>query len=523
MHRGTSAVPALYRLETLCRTLCAGVLFASSVSLAQNTAVQGFDLERVIPNPGSSHSWLLATGDALEAGQLRVSLTGHYEHDPLVLKVMGARVGTIVGSRFTTHVGAAWGVLDWLEVDLALPVVVAQGGDDLTSQGLTRVSSTSLGSPVVATRFTLLRQNDGAPLDLGWSLGLSLPLGSSSAYTKDPGLGLGVMPSLGAGRSIASLIRVGAEVGIDLRTTQVLSRYTTSVRDEVGSTLAFGATAATLGNSLRGELDVRALVPLTKTSLGVEVLGGVRYPLAQHTFEVFALVGAGAGQLPGTPMFRVMAGLAWTPQPVVPAGPLGQRAEPLEVAPVVAQAPSDRDADGVPDDEDDCLQVWGDVRWQGCPAPHSDPAPLMVDSTEYFFDTRVNFELDAAVVQADFRAALQDVAAAFLERDGSARLVVVGHTDSTGPLAYNQRLSERRAAAVRDVLVEAGVEAGRIELRGFGMTRPVASNADGTGRAMNRRVEFIFTPDFQVGTHHEHSPSRSELHVDSSGGLRPRR
>lgn len=502
--------------------VCASALLASAVSLAQNTAVQGFDLERVTHNPGSRHSWLMATGDALEAGQVRVSLTGHYEHDPLVLKVMGSRVGTIVGSRFTTHVGAAWGVLDWLEVDLAVPVVVAQGGDDLTTQGLSRVNSTSLGSPVVATRFTLLRQNDGAPLDLGWSLALSLPLGSSAAYTKDPGLGLGAMPSLGAGRSIASLVRVGAEVGIDLRSTQVLSRYTTSVRDEAGSTLSFGGTASTLGNSLRGEFDVRALVPLTKTSLGVEVLGGLRYPLAQRTFELFALVGGGVGQLPGTPMFRVMAGLAWTPQPVVPAGQSGQRAEPLEAAPAVAQAPSDSDGDGVPDDQDACLQVSGEVRWQGCPPPHSDPAPVLVDSTEYFFDTRVTFELDAAVVQAGFRAALQDVAAAFLEHEGSARLVVVGHTDSTGPLAYNHRLSVRRAAAVREVLVDAGVDAGRIELRGFGMTRPVASNADGTGRAMNRRVEFIFTPDFQVGTHHDPSPSRSELHVDSSGGLRPR-
>jgi outer membrane protein OmpA-like peptidoglycan-associated protein len=296
------------------------------------------------------------------------------------------------------------------------------------------------------------------------------------------------------------------------------------VRDEVGSTLSFGATAATLGNSLRGELDVRALVPLTKTSLGVEVLGGLRYPLAGHTFELFALAGAGIGQLPGTATFRVLAGLAFTPQPVRPEGPSGQRADALEAAPRVAEGPGDADGDGVADDEDDCRLVWGEVRWQGCPAPQSEPGPEVVDSTDYFFDTRVTFAVDEATVRPDFRSALHEVAAAFLMRPEAANLVVVGHTDSTGPAEYNQRLSVRRAEAVRTVLVEAGVEASRIDLRGFGLTQPVASNGDGTGRAMNRRVEFIFTPSSQVGTRHDPTPSRrAELHVTSSAGLRPGR
>ncbi|MOA43712.1 Outer membrane porin F precursor [compost metagenome] len=67
---------------------------------------------------------------------------------------------------------------------------------------------------------------------------------------------------------------------------------------------------------------------------------------------------------------------------------------------------------------------------------------------------------------------------------------VEGHTDSVGPDGYNQRLSERRANAVREVLVnEYGVAAERVDAVGYGESRPVADNATKEGRAINRRVE----------------------------------
>ncbi|MNU03582.1 Outer membrane porin F precursor [compost metagenome] len=65
-----------------------------------------------------------------------------------------------------------------------------------------------------------------------------------------------------------------------------------------------------------------------------------------------------------------------------------------------------------------------------------------------------------------------------------------GHTDSVGTYAYNQKLSERRAAAVRDVLVnQYGVADARVSSVGYGESRPVADNATDAGRAVNRRVE----------------------------------
>ena len=70
------------------------------------------------------------------------------------------------------------------------------------------------------------------------------------------------------------------------------------------------------------------------------------------------------------------------------------------------------------------------------------------------------------------------------------RVKIEGHTDSVGDAKHNQTLSERRAHAVRTVLVSRGVQEKQIEVYGFGETKPVADNASAEGRAKNRRVEL---------------------------------
>jgi OOP family OmpA-OmpF porin len=68
---------------------------------------------------------------------------------------------------------------------------------------------------------------------------------------------------------------------------------------------------------------------------------------------------------------------------------------------------------------------------------------------------------------------------------------VVGHTDTDGEDASNQTLSEKRAQAVADYLVKAGLPADRFTATGYGSTQPVASNDTDEGRAQNRRIEFV--------------------------------
>jgi OmpA-OmpF porin, OOP family len=82
-------------------------------------------------------------------------------------------------------------------------------------------------------------------------------------------------------------------------------------------------------------------------------------------------------------------------------------------------------------------------------------------------------------------------AAVVLNRYPNRYVEVNGYTDSEGTDERNERLSERRANSVTDVLVSAGVNANRIRARGYGSSNPVASNLSAEGRAHNRRVEIV--------------------------------
>lgn len=81
--------------------------------------------------------------------------------------------------------------------------------------------------------------------------------------------------------------------------------------------------------------------------------------------------------------------------------------------------------------------------------------------------------------------------AQFMQQYPEKRLVIEGHTDSIGSAAFNLRLSEDRANAVRNVLLSEGVAGNRIETIGYGMSKPVAANNTAEGRQQNRRVEVI--------------------------------
>lgn len=105
----------------------------------------------------------------------------------------------------------------------------------------------------------------------------------------------------------------------------------------------------------------------------------------------------------------------------------------------------------------------------------------------------VTFATGSAVVQAGFQDELALVAQNLL-RNPNSTIEVVGHTDTVGSASYNQELSQRRARSVADVLIAEGVPSWRIATRGMGFNQPVASNDTEAGRAQNRRVEIVITP-----------------------------
>ena len=118
------------------------------------------------------------------------------------------------------------------------------------------------------------------------------------------------------------------------------------------------------------------------------------------------------------------------------------------------------------------------------PAPVAEPVPEVVR-----VELDVKFDFDKSKVKEESYADIQSLAD-FMNQNPQTSTTVEGHTDSVGTDAYNQKLSERRAAAVRDVLVnQYGVADARVSSVGYGESRPVADNATEEGRAVNRRVE----------------------------------
>ena len=147
------------------------------------------------------------------------------------------------------------------------------------------------------------------------------------------------------------------------------------------------------------------------------------------------------------------------------------------IAPAVVAkplAPLDSDGDGVIDPNDLCPDTPRGTRVgpQGCPC----------DLT-----LKLNFAFDSSALTDSDKAQL-DAAVAELKRLNWTSGVIEGHTDSIGSDAYNQKLSERRAATVREYLNAQGIAESRMSPTGFGESQPVADNKTAEGRAENRRV-----------------------------------
>ena len=124
------------------------------------------------------------------------------------------------------------------------------------------------------------------------------------------------------------------------------------------------------------------------------------------------------------------------------------------------------------------------------PAPAPTTAPVPVPTSEKVsYSADAFFDFDKAVLKPAGKASLDDLVSKLKDINLEV-IIAVGHTDSVGTDAYNQKLSVRRAEAVKAYLQSKGVEANRVYTEGKGEKQPVADNKTAAGRAKNRRVEI---------------------------------
>jgi len=194
-------------------------------------------------------------------------------------------------------------------------------------------------------------------------------------------------------------------------------------------------------------------------------------------------VGAGAGigvvNAIGTPDSRFLASIAWAPK--VAAAPKFVRAA-MPPEPVVANEPPAPSSTPEP-----TLAV------ETASADPPAPAPASEAPVDNVLEQRVYFATNLADIAPSEQAALAGILAT-LKSHGEWRVRVEGHTDDVGAENYNERLGRARAESVVRWMTEHGIDARRVEIAGFGFTRPSETGSASESRAKNRRVEFRINP-----------------------------
>ena len=331
--------------------------------------VPGFNLEKLELDPFAVGSLVVGSGRLLAPGALRISVVGHYERNPLLIRLESERTAAVVRDRVATHVTLGLGLHPRVSLGAELPIVLRQTSDDLSAVGVASPMSQALGTPVIAARAGVLQNPVEDPLELAVELAVGLPIGSGDALAGSSNAT--VSPKLLVSKQIDPVL-VSVDASALFQSRQSLGSQ------EVGNQLIFGAAVSTVAGTVRGELSWRSYVSLTGLPAAHELLGGGRLVFGRG-LQLFALGGPGIGASLGSPAFRILAGMAWGTEPSAAAG---AEAEANNVCqPGRAHLPSqcpdlDDDGDGIKNAVDKCPTEPEDFDGfqdeDGCPEPDND-------------------------------------------------------------------------------------------------------------------------------------------------------
>jgi len=501
---------------------------------AQPTAT-GFALDQFSPSERGSEWFAEDSLDLRGDPGAAIGIVGELGIRPLVIyNPDGSTQSIPVHQQLVLHPGASVTLFGRLRLGLDVPVAVYQAGTSGSIDGVSypAVTSGGVGDLRIGADVRLFGTY-GDPFTLAAGAQLFVPSGNSAEYLGDNSFHAVLPRVLVAGQ--IGWFEYAAHLGFHYRGLD-----TTIAGASVGSDVLFGVSGGVraldgklvVGPELYGSTGVTGSVFATQTT-PVELLLGGHY-LIGSSVRVGAGIAPGLTRAYGEPAVRYLASVEWVSSPPTAPPPDRDHDGILDADdacpdvpgvrtddPKTNGCPPDRDHDGVLDADDACPDVPGvktsDPKTNGCPPdpdrdkdgipneqdacpdaagpPNKDPkkngcpAAAVVGKQIVIVD-QVKFATGSAAILPVSNAILNAVLDVLNQHPEIKHLRVEGHTDNVGAAAMNKGLSSRRAASVAKWLIQHGVDAGRMSSEGFGMERPIDSNATPEGRQNNRRVEF---------------------------------
>lgn len=504
MHRKTFALAVV---------LAAGLWTEAAV--AQTTAIPPMALNRYEPAERGSEWFANESLDFRGAMRPAFGVTGDYGHAPYSLRgENGAPDSKVISHAAYVHVGGALVLAKRFRVGLTLPIAVSQGG--ATRAGSDRVfrapDQGGIGDLRLSGDVRLFGEYGGV-FTLALGARLWIPTGNKAQYIGDGKVRVG--PRLNIAGDLGAFV-YSAGLGLVYRANgSPLNGH--SAGTEATFNAAIGARVAdknlVIGPEVFGSTSTGD--PFAARSTPLALLVSAHY--TAHSFRIGAGAGPGLSRTPGTPEFRGLLSLEYTPEiikkePIVSAainldrdsdGVLDADDACIDVPgvrttdPKTNGCPSDRDGDGILDKDDACPTTTGvksaDAKANGCP-PDADkdgvPDKAFVTKTEVKITEEIQFATNSSEILGVSQGVIDAVAKTLADHPEIKHIRVHGHTDNMGTEAYNKDLSRKRAEAVRAALIKAGVSKERLSSEGFGMEKPLGDNSTEEGRTKNRRVEF---------------------------------
>ncbi len=543
--------PGVRKVRGFGLAACVLVLGALPV-LPAPAAAQDLDIALFRPSGSPNGLLSLETARVLPHWTLYAALNSHYANDELVARRGDTIAFRPINHRAVAEVAVGASFFERLDVSAVMPIVLRQVSDGWPGAGETR-AHTGLGDLRLTGRGILLRNKCGGDIgDVGVAgvITGALPTGDDGQLMGDDQGSLTLRAAVDYCHPSGFIVALNA--GGVIRRDREIGGF--NIGDEllvgVGAEAPLGAYGVSLLGEVEGrfglETDDKSPEALIERRIPLEARGAVRW---RSSWGLMVTAGAGAGLTGGygAPDYRLFLGIGYAldmsdkPEPAPEPTPQPEKTypdEPGDVPPKKPDAPLDAaafdraaandpdpDGDGIPSSADRCPKQPEDRDGfedsDGCPDPDNDhdgvpdaddkcpkqkevingikdddgcpdegKAKVAVTATKVEILEKVFFETGSDQLKPASEALLEQVAGVLKAAWQIRRLRVEGHTDSRGDKEMNVDLSERRARRVKVFLESRGVARHRLEARGYGPTKPVASNRTRKGRAKNRRVEF---------------------------------